>query len=88
MTPIKCLNFYQIFSFPVYNLNASEFCQILISGLLFMLQQSWRIDLFMINSEDEIHFPCHNSSTETSNEGKLDNVHLILLGMTGTLNIH
>jgi len=42
----------------------------------------------MINNEDEMHCPYNNSSAETSNEGKTDNVHLILVGMNGTLNRH
>ena len=53
-----------------------------------MLQQPWRIDLVMINNEDEMHCPYNKSSAETSNEGKSDNVNLILAGMTGTLNRH
>lgn len=58
----------------------------LISILLFMLQQPLRIDLAMINNEDEMHCPYNNGSAETSNERKSDNVHLILVGMTGTPN--
>jgi hypothetical protein len=42
----------------------------------------------MINNEDEKHCPYNNSSAEISNEGKSDNVHLILVGRTGTLNRH
>jgi hypothetical protein len=42
----------------------------------------------MINNEDEMHSPYNKSSAETSDEGKSDNVHLILVGMTGTLNRH
>jgi hypothetical protein len=42
----------------------------------------------MINNEDEMHCPYNKRGAETSNEGKTDSVHLILVGMTGTLNRH
>jgi hypothetical protein len=58
----------------------------LISVLLFVLQQPRSTHLVMINKEDEIRNHYNNSNAKTSKEGKSDNVHLILVGMTGTRN--